>query len=214
MKYQAILFDFDGTLANNLLYYVKAYDYALKKYNIHLSNKEIGSECFGKSEETITRNFNFPSAEEFRNYYFEGIRKHFTNVQLFEGAREVLEELDRNNIKLCLISFAFKWYIDMMLDQTNLRNYFPLIITFDDVKNAKPDPEGVLNASKKLHLPVENMLLVGDSSGDIRMGKAAGCDTALFLPKDNTLYYDFDSLRKLNPEYEFSNYEELSKIIV
>ncbi|HSX09464.1 MAG TPA: HAD-IA family hydrolase [Candidatus Saccharimonadales bacterium] len=214
MRYQAILFDFDGTLANDLSFFAKAYDYALKKYDIHLSTKEIASSCFGRTEEALAAKFNLSSAEEFRNYYFEGIRTLFVDVPLFPGVIETLEMLQKNNVKLGLISFARRWYIEMMLEQTGLKKYFQTIITNNDVANAKPDPEAIFATIKRLDVSLKETLSIGDSRGDMLMGKAAGCDNALFLPKENELFYSFDELRKFNSEYEFSTYEELNKILI
>jgi HAD superfamily hydrolase (TIGR01549 family) len=208
MKYQAVLFDFDGTLANNLAFYIKAYDYALKRYDIHLSDKEIGSKCFNHTEEQVASRFNLPSAEEFRKYYFEGIKELFVDIPLFPDAKETLATLQKKGTKLGLISFAHRWYIDSMMQQTELANYFQIIITFNDVSNSKPDPEAIHLASKKLQTPVSEMLLVGDMNGDILMARAAKCKSALFLPEENKPYYDFTQLRKLNPDYEFSDYKE------
>jgi pyrophosphatase PpaX len=213
MKYQAVLFDFDGTLANDLNFYIKAYDYALAHYGIHLSNKEVAAICFNKPEEKITAQLHLPSAEEFRQYYFEGIKKLFNGVPLFPGVLEILETLQKRKIKLGLVSFAHEWYIEMMLEQTGIGQYFQSIVTFNDVTKAKPDPEAIHLTSKKLDLPIGTFLSIGDARGDIIMGNAAGCDTALFLPNDNKDYYNFSELRKLNPTYEFASYQKLAEIV-
>lgn len=59
---KAILFDFDGTLANSLPYYVKAYDRALQKFGFKWSKKQIGQNCFNKKEDVL--------CEEYSYYYF------------------------------------------------------------------------------------------------------------------------------------------------
>lgn len=211
---KAVLFDFDGTLANDLSFFVKAYDYALTKYNIHLSAEEIAATCFNKPEEQITEQLGLPSAEEFRNYYFEGIKERFKNVPLFPGTTKLLDTLQKKQVKLGLISFAHRWYIDMMLEQTNIAHYFQSVVTFNDVSKPKPDPEAIVVSCKNLQVPINEMISVGDARNDVLMAKAAGCKTALFLPKDNEKFYNFDELRNLNPEFVASTYVELGKIII
>lgn len=212
--YKAVFFDFDGTLANDLNFFVKAYDFALKKFDIHLSEEEIAAKCFHRSEEEIAKTFNIQSAEEFGRYYFEGVDKFINDVPVFPGASSLLYDLQKLEIKLGLVTLAKKWYITKMLKQTGFNTYFKYVVSCDDVKKPKPDPESIYLICKNMQITPANTLFVGDAKGDIIMGKAAGCETALFLPKENKQFYDFEILKLTNPDYIFYNYNDLRKILL
>ncbi len=212
--YRAILFDFDGTLVNDLSFFIEAYDYALQKFGIHLNPQEIPKVCFHKSEDEVARNLKIPSGEEFSKYYFEGVDKFINDVPFFPGVEPLLENLKDRHLKLGVITLAKKWYIEKMIKQTGLNKYFQSVISCDDVKNPKPDPESVNLACKNLNVSPQDTLFVGDARGDILMGKSAGCKTALFLPTENESFYDFEILKRTNPDYIFYNDNELRKILL
>lgn len=210
---KAILFDFDGTLVNSLGFYVKAYDVALKKFGLVFSDREIVNSCFAKTEEEICQNLKIEDVDGFRKAYFDAIDRLFQGVKLFPGVLEILNLAQKKKIKLGVITFAYKWYIDKMINRLNLRSSFGIISSSDDVKNLKPHPEMVLKACKNLGIPRNLTLVVGDSGGDMVMGKAAGCQTALFIPETHRIFYDFNALRKTQPDLVFSEFKDLKEIL-
>ena len=115
---KAILFDFDGTLADTLPLYIKAYDGTLKSFGINFSDKKIVDECFGKTQDHICKNLNMPQkTDEFTDLYIAGINKYFDEAQLFNGVIDVLKLAQKKQIKLGIVSFAYRWYVDKMLNQ-------------------------------------------------------------------------------------------------
>ena len=66
-----------------------------------------------------------------------------------------------------------------MLERHGIRKYFKEIITKDDVKEAKPDPEGLLLCLKKLNIKKSEAFFVGDMTIDILMGRSVGVQTAI-----------------------------------
>lgn len=114
---------------------------------------------------------------------------------------------------MVVITFAYQWYIIEMLKRYKLENYFDLIISADDVKNPKPDPEAVLTAANKLGISLENIIVVGDAKNDILMGKAACCKTVLFHPLEYKFFYNLNELKKEQPKYIIENIYDLVKLI-
>lgn len=212
--YKAILFDFDGTLVNNLSFFVKAYDFALRKFGIRLPEQEIPAICFHKSEEEIAVNLGLPSDVEFSKYYFQEVDELINDVPIFSGALELLDTLQQKQVKLGVITLAKRWYIDKMVKQTGLAKYFQSVVSFDDVRNPKPHPESIALSCKRLQVTPKDVLFVGDARGDILMGKAGGSKTALFLPDENKDFYDFKTLKETKPDYIFYSYKELRNIIL
>jgi len=211
---KAVFFDFDGTLADTLPYYIKAYDKALQTIGFKLSEKEIAQNCFGKKENVICKALGVPEkTEEFAQSYFLAVKELFKKAPLFEDTIKTLNFLKDHNIKIIIITFAYRWYIDQMIKQYKLEKYFDFIISTDDVINTKPHPEAVLKAVDKLKIRPEETLVIGDSKNDILMGKAAGSKTVLFTRKEYNLLYSLNELKKTNPTYIIGNLFKLKEML-
>jgi len=171
---KAIFFDLDGTLVDTLPLYIKAYDRALKNQGFYFSNKKIVEICFGKTEKTICSNLGIISkTKEFTDDYFSGVKNFYNKTKLFDNVTETLDFAKEKKLELVIISFAYRWYVDKMLEKLNLNKYFKLVIGFDDVKQAKPDPEAIIKACGELEINSNEVLMIGDSKSDVIMGNAA-----------------------------------------
>ena len=65
----------------------------------------------------------------------------------------------------------------MFLDQFELRPYFALVVTALTAEHTKPYPDPILYAAEKMGVNPQNCLMIGDTTVDIRAGKAAGAQT-------------------------------------
>lgn len=212
---KAVLFDFDGTLADTLPFYIKAYDAALRSVGFVLDEKGIAQKCFSKSEYVICKDLGIPEKTEvFAQTYFSAVKDLFKRAPLFDDTIEVLNFLRDRNIKIIVITFAYRWYIDQMMNQYKLDTYFDFIISTDDVTSPKPHPEAVLKAIDKLSITADETLVVGDSKSDILMGKVAGSKTVLFTRKEYDLFYSFDELKKTNPDFIITNLSQIKKMLL
>jgi HAD superfamily hydrolase (TIGR01549 family) len=212
---KAVLFDFDGTLADTLPFYIQAYDAALRSVGFILDEKEIAKKCFGKTVYSACKTLGIPEKTEiFGQVFFSAIKDLFKKAPLFDDTIEVLNFLKDHQVKIIVITFALRWYIDQMMDQYTLSKYFDFIISADDVMNPKPQPEAVLKAIDRLQIKPEETLVVGDSKSDIVMGKSAGSKTVLFTRKEYDLFYSFDELKKTNPDLIISNLSQLKKMVL
>jgi phosphoglycolate phosphatase-like HAD superfamily hydrolase len=67
------------------------------------------------------------------------------------------------------------------LDHLGLAKFFRTVVTTLDVEKPKPFPDALLVAARKLHVPISDCAIVGDSVIDIQAGKAAGAKTIAVL---------------------------------
>lgn len=212
---KAILFDFDGTLADTLPYYIKAYRQALGLIGFSsYSEKEIVALCFGKKEVDICNALNVPEeTKKFSESYFNGIKQLFKSAPLFDKTIDTLMKLKEKGINTSIITFQYRWYMDMMMEQYNIATYIDKIICADDVKNPKPNPEAITKFCALSNLIPEECLMVGDSRGDILMGKAAGSKSVLFHPNDYNKYYSLAELEKSNPDFIIQSIEDVLRFV-
>ncbi|MFZ2026068.1 MAG: HAD family hydrolase [Microgenomates group bacterium] len=207
---KALLFDFDGTLADTLPFYIQAYDSALRTIGFTFPEKEIVKLCFGKKEDVVCKALNVPEKTElFRTTYFDGVKTKFKDAPLFDGVLELFTILKEKDIKIGIITFAYRWYIDQMVAQYGLSQYVDMVISTDDVKNPKPDPEAVLSFCTRFDLSPADCIVIGDSKSDILMGNAAGSRSVLFHPSTYELFYNKNELLQANPKNVIQTIPEL-----
>lgn len=211
---KALLFDFDGTLADTLPFYIQAYDDALRAIGFTLPEKEIVRLCFGKKEDVVCNALNVPEKTDlFRTTYFDGVKIKFKNAPLFDGVRELFSTLREKDIKIGIITFAYRWYIDQMINQYGLSPSIDMVISTDDVKNPKPDPEAILSFCKKFNLSPTDCIVVGDAKSDMLMAQRAGSMAILMHPKHYDLFYSLEDLKTSNPTHIIENISEVSALI-
>jgi len=92
------------------------------------------------------------------------------------NCRKVIAELYRRGILLGLASSSSSQNIQLFLDSSRTRKFFSVILSGNDVKNAKPDPEIFRNTRKLLGIQPESCLVVEDSESGILAAQADGME--------------------------------------
>jgi phosphoglycolate phosphatase-like HAD superfamily hydrolase len=95
---------------------------------------------------------------------------------LIPGIQEALAAL-RQRYPLALVSARDRRSVEAFLDQFGLASLFGCVATARTCHRTKPHPAAVLWTAVQLGLPPEGLLMVGDTTVDIRAGRAAGTQT-------------------------------------
>lgn len=104
----------------------------------------------------------------------------YSSVELIPGADTILEFLRANHVRLALASSSSRKNIDVILDRFELDPFFELIVSGDDVKQAKPSPD-IYNVVKR-HFDTNRCFVVEDSTNGIKAAQDAGLFTVHFNP--------------------------------
>lgn len=99
--------------------------------------------------------------------------KHF---MLVPGVKEMLEQL-KGRYPMAVVSARDEASLLMFLDEFELRPYFAVVVTALTSPHTKPYPDPIFYAAQKMGVRPENCLMIGDTTVDIRAGKAAGAQT-------------------------------------
>jgi len=99
--------------------------------------------------------------------------KHFIMVP---GIKEMLERL-HGKYPMAVVSARDDKSTREFLDQFELTGYFQEIVTAITAEHTKPYPDPILYAAEKMGVAPEDCLMIGDTTVDIRAGKAAGAQT-------------------------------------
>lgn len=187
---KAIVFDFDGTLANTLPICFYAFQNVFKEFdNKDLTSKEI-KEMFGPSETGIIRNnLSNPNKEDAIEYFYKNYSElHKSLVEVNHDILELLKSLKESEIKIGIFTGKAKRSLDISLRALDMEGLFDVIITGDDVIKPKPDPEGLLKALSLLEVENSEAIYIGDSDADVVAGVQANVYTigVQWLPEYQT----------------------------
>lgn len=187
---KAIVFDFDGTLANTLPICFYAFQNVFKEFDKKdLTSNEI-KEMFGPSETgIIINNLSNPNKEDAIEYFYTKYSEsHKSLVEVNPDIFELLMSLKEAEIKIGIFTGKAKRSLDISLKALDMEGLFDVIITGDDVIKPKPDPEGLLKAISLLDVENSEVIYVGDSDADIVAGVKANVFTigVQWLPEYQT----------------------------
>lgn len=85
-----------------------------------------------------------------------------------------LSRLHQEGYKIAVCSNSIRSTIELMMDKAMLTAYLDLIVSNEDVRKAKPDPEMYRTAIAKLGLKPEECIVVEDNPNGIAAGRASG----------------------------------------
>jgi len=207
---RGIIFDMDGTLFSTQDLIVHCVNETSQKFLKRSLPRQDSLWSFGPPARNIIRELaeSLPGKpiQEAVDYYDSVYRRSFRGMAIaFHGIPELLEELDRLEKSLAVVTSETSTLSDYALDTFNLRNYFDALVTSDHVLKRKPDPEGIHLALRKIQLRPQECILVGDSAADITAGRNAGLVTGAALWGSET----WGDPREASPDFLFSNVQEL-----
>ncbi len=166
------LFDLDGVLVDSERIYTKIWEAIEKQWPTGIEN--FPYKIKGTTLEDILERY-FP--EDVReNVIKELIR--LEGMMIYEpmpGAMEFLDALRKKGIPIALVTSSNGLKMEhLWMDMPGLKEKFDVIITGDEVKCSKPDPEGYLAAAKALGVDPKRCAVFEDSLQGVKAGKAAG----------------------------------------
>src|SRR6185437_11882955 len=118
------------------------------------------------------------AVERFHAYHEE---HHGRAVKVVEGIADVIDFARGLGWRIGVFTGKGRRPAIFSLVDLGLWERIEHLVSGTDVVRPKPDPEGVFQAAQALGVPVENILLAGDSPADVQAGRAAGARTAAVL---------------------------------
>lgn len=181
MKYTTYLFDFDYTLADSSRGIVICFRNVLERHGHTGISDEAIKRTIGKTlEDSFSILSGITAPETLAAYKKEYIKEADTymtaNTFLFPETVSVLKALKSQGAKIGIISTKFRFRIREMVDQHFPKDFFDIIIGGEDVKKAKPNPQGIKKALRRLHRRKNETLYIGDSTVDAETAQLAKVD--------------------------------------
>ena len=176
----SFLFDLDGTLVDSVYQHVLAWQEALHAANIELSVWRIHRRL-GLSGGLFTEMLLREVAVEVTPGLLETLQMHHTEaytrrvrwVRPLPGATRLLEYLTHANIPWAIATSHRMATARFNLDVLSVDASRVTVITRDDVRRAKPDPDVFFAAAARLNIDIEEAVIVGDSTWDMLAARRA-----------------------------------------
>ena len=223
---EVIIFDLDGTLINTIDIWNKVDYLVLKKYKINISKKEIqkirDNYLLNNTNDNIYLNYSKYLVEkynisiDYETFYKERIKisnKLLSNVKPKQLVLKTLRELKRKNYLLVIATASTNNEIELYKKNNYMKKlfyYFDLIVTNNDIKNKKPNPEIYEYILKKIRLKKKKLLVIEDSYIGLLCANNIGIEKVYLENKYSKK--DYNNIKKIS-EYKLKNYLDFLRII-
>lgn len=215
---RAVIFDFDGVIADSESAHFRTFNRVLSQYGVTIARDDYYSQYLGLSDYDVFTYLkdnailpaDCPAVGELirsKNTLFEEMMHN--NDQIIDGVSELLCILKENSILMAICSGALLREIELILEPTGLESYFQTIVSADQIERGKPYPDGFLlalariNKQNETDITPSECLVIEDAQWGINAAIAAGMHTAAV-----TNSYPADQLKEA--EIIVSNLRELT----
>ena len=184
-KLQAVIFDFDGTIADTEAFYADNFSDTMKENGIVIDEEDrivtLGFGPYDKVEmmekkyhvkldaEAITLSFRKKNAERF---------PEDASSLLFDDVKEALEYCRSRKLKLYICSNTDSEKVEKIVKQMGIFGYFDGIIGKDISGARKPSSIPYLYIAEHYHYDAEEILAIEDSKSGVQSATGAGVRTA------------------------------------
>lgn len=176
MRYNAVIFDFDGTICDTGEGILKSAKYALEAFGYNAPDYSELT-CFIGPPLLITFQEKFGADAAKADELVKKFRERYTNKGVFEsklydGIKELLIALKKDDIKIGIASSKPQEYIETLLDYFGIKTYFDAICGVTFTADCEPKASIIARCQKELGTAGNECLMVGDKKYDIEGAKA------------------------------------------
>ena len=178
-----VIFDLDGVLVDACEWHRAALNEALREVcNYEISSEDHYNKFNGlptKVKLDALTEMHVLSKDKHLNVY--NLKQEKTKKIIESTAKirqekiDLLEWLLSKGITVACFTNSIGETAHLMLEKTGILRHFHMVLTNQDVKNAKPDPEGYVRLLKEFQISNKNAIIVEDSPKGLEAANAAGC---------------------------------------
>ena len=213
--FKAVIFDWDGTLADTKKAVVVSFRKVLAEVGCVVDDefieRRIGTGTRKTLEDALQHCRIVLDYETLEKLVKSKIRLQagLSNiVDLFEGATALLDAL-YGRTKIALATMSGRKVIDKILSEKRIEKYFDVVVTADEVPKPKPDPGIFLLSATILNVVPRDCVIVEDSVFGVKAAREAGMK-CIAIPSGA---YTKDELKYENPDLLVDSITEKEKIL-
>ena len=213
--FEAVIFDWDGTLADTTDAIVFSFQEVLKQIGCTVSDEYLERQI-GIGARNMFRNAlgtaSIPYDEEVIDKLMERKNRLHTQfadkIRLFNGVTDLLDSL-RSTLKIALATMSSRSVIDRLLSEKKITGYFDFVISADEVQHPKPHPEVFLKCARVLRCQPQRCVVIEDSIFGVIAAKKASMK-CIAIPSGA---YSREELEREEPDLIVNSISEKDKIL-
>lgn len=186
---QAVIFDFDGVICDSELLHYKALNAVFNKYGVDVPKEVHWANYLGYNDldniAAVNQDYKMGLSDQQVRRLVDEKKVLFDELVIKEpiiiaGVTEFIQMLTDHNIRRAICSGALRSDILLMLSAAPFADAFEVIVSADDVKHGKPDPQGYrlalnkLNKNGKKPIKPSECIVIEDSHWGLEAAAAAG----------------------------------------
>jgi phosphoglycolate phosphatase len=177
MRFDLLIFDWDGTLMDSEAHIIACVEAAVRDLDLPVPEQDAIRNIIGLGLFEAVNTL-FPGhraglhteiADRYRAHFF---RDRGSPSQLFEGVREVLNDLSQKGYYLAVATGKSRKGLDYALESTGLNEIFHLTRCADETFS-KPHPEMLNQILEQMGVEPKQALMIGDTEYDLEMASNA-----------------------------------------
>ena len=189
---KAVILDFDGVIADSETLHLRCFNEVLAGFGVEIATEDYYKDYLGLTDVDVFRlvvdkgllRLTARQIENLagqKNQIFKKLAE--TEAGIIPGVPIFLQMLRQNNIPIAICSGALLAEIELILEAAQLRSFFEVTVSAEQVKRGKPQPDGPLLTLQKLNEKGQNPITTGecimveDSYWGLEAAKAAGMHT-------------------------------------
>ena len=197
---KAIIFDMDGVLIEAKDWHYEALNKALRLFGFEISRFEHLTMFDGlptrSKLEILSIEKGLPKKlhgfiNEMKQQYTEEFIHSFCKPMFVH--EYALNRSELEGYRMGVASNSIRYTVELMMKKSCLANYLDFMISNEEVKNAKPDPEMYILAMTKLGLQPSECLIVEDNENGIKAARASGANVLVVNEVENVNYENISS---------------------
>lgn len=180
---QAVILDVDGTLVLSNDAHAQSWVDAFAEYGYHISFEQVRPLIGMGGDQVIPRMVPGLNKEEGDGKKISErrkeliIEKYGPKLEAAPGARELVQRMKQQGLKLIIASSATSQELEILLKAAQVDDLLNEATTSSDAEASKPEPDIVEAALSKLQVQPDAVLMLGDTPYDIQAANAAGVGT-------------------------------------
>ncbi|HUL62799.1 MAG TPA: HAD family phosphatase [Methanocella sp.] len=180
-RYRAALFDMDGVVADTMPLHLKAWQEVFRSCGVAVDAMDVylregmqsAAMARGIAQEKGVR-LTDEALEEMVAEKTRMFDREAAGARAYDGVPGTLRMLRNNGLRIALVTGSKAGSAETVLEAAGVRDLFDVVVTGDDTRKGKPDPDPYLKAIDKVHVNPLDCLVVENAPLGIRSAKAAG----------------------------------------
>ena len=173
---KTLIFDFNGVLANDLRLHEDAYMTLAEKYKLPLTKEQLRAMMHKTSREKIVAITQSKDPKKIDQFLAEKEALYLMYAKqrgvLFPETKDVVDRLSKKYV-MAMVTNTTRRQLQMAVPADLLRK-FQMILTYEDVKYPKPEPDSLYEVMREMQSSKKDTCYIGDAPSDIQTAHNAG----------------------------------------